>query len=76
MTIDYGAGADDDTKAGDDAGSDEAAPKPHPEYDDKEWCYMSQTSMATALVAGCAAVLRETPWIPIIFSSLRTFYSS
>ena len=26
---------------------------------DSNWCYMSGTSMATALVAGCAAVLRE-----------------
>ena len=35
-------------------------PKPEDPDPDSNWCYMSGTSMATPLVAGCAAVLRET----------------
>lgn len=44
MTIDHDARADDDNEAGDDAGSDEVAPKPHPEHDDEEGGYMRKTS--------------------------------
>ena len=39
------------------SGSAQIIKDPHPK--DNTWCFMSGTSMATPLVAGCAAVLRE-----------------